>query len=53
MLNNNKNVGALFFILYYWAVYVNRLYNSYEHIVTQQIEYQIILARAHPKLYVA
>jgi hypothetical protein len=28
---------ALFFILYYGAVYVNRLYNSYEHIITQQI----------------
>ncbi len=42
-----------FFILYYWAIYVNRLYNLYEHIITQQIEYQIILARAHPKLYEA
>jgi hypothetical protein len=44
---------SLFFILYSLAVYVNRLYNSDEHIITQQIEYQIILARAHPKLYVA
>ncbi len=29
------------------------LYNLYEHVITQQIEYQIYLARADPKLYVA
>ncbi len=29
------------------------LYNLYEHVITQQIEYQIFVARANPKLYVA
>ncbi len=39
--------------VYYRAVYVNRLYNLYEHVITQQIEYQILVALADPKLYVA
>jgi hypothetical protein len=33
----------LFFILYYGAIYMNRLYKFflYEHVITQQIEYKI------------